>query len=97
MEIFLLYYIFYVFISEWFCPKDYYYQQGELHGELLGGGILLSLEDCALACKKDMQCQSFEHNVFVNHCYLHSAPHPNAPQEKETVFCSKQGKILESL
>ena len=77
-----------------FCPDGYFYEEGELHGSTLNSGILLSLDDCALECRKNSKCNSFEHNSFDNHCVLNSKPHPNSPHHKKFVFCSKKSKQI---
>ena len=57
----------------------------------------MSLEDCAKTCRDNKKCKSFEHSIYDNHCALNSAEHPNSPQKREYVFCSKIGKNRSSL
>ena len=64
---------------------------GEAHGASIISGILLSLDECALKCRDNPKCKSFEHNVLDNHCALNSIEHPNRPQNREYMFCSKKG------
>ena len=80
-------------ILEEFCPKGYHYLKGQAHEEhRINNGILLPLEECALRCKDNSECNSFEHNFFDDHCILNRIAHPNRIKQKEYGFCSKQGK-----
>ena len=73
------------------CPKGYHWENGHAHGATISNAILLSLEDCASECQKNSECNSFEHNMFNDHCILNGITHPNRVRFKEYVFCSKEG------
>ena len=74
-----------------FCPEGYHWENGHAHGATISNAILLSLEDCAAECRKNSECNSFEHNMFDDHCILNSITHPNRVRFKDYVFCSKEG------
>ena len=80
-----------------FCPEGFHWENGHAHGATISNAMLLSLEDCAAECRKNSECNSFEHNMFDNHCILNGITSPNRVRFKEYVFCSKEGCHLKLL
>ena len=71
------------------CPDGYRYKDGEIVNASIQGGIKATIEECALKCSKNPQCNSFEQ--ANGQCNLNKESKPIRTKYQKFVFCSKEG------